>query len=360
MRKNTLFVSSLFLAACSAPPEGQLLHSDISDTLFLADTVGVLVGDEDYTFGAVMDLEPIPGGFAVLDGIFCRISTYDHGACFTGSAGGRGEGPGEFSFPFSFCRLHDGGYLLFDQGARRYALYSSDLSFEGSYPSGMGLPLLMSPAGDSSVVMGKIEIIFAEGILMTGQRIFSMNPYSGEEGVVYREHMEEMGGSDIDLRPHYSFFTTDSSGRVYLARYDSDIYAIDVLSAGGDSLDRFIFEPEPRPEFDRETHQLRFLPITIPLTTSEGTSVLEVSAPELHPYVTYLATGPGDSIWVRRYGLPESEHWDVVSPEGELVRRVVLFADTMGTGAYPSLQLSPWGIAATMNENEVERFYTVE
>lgn len=219
---------------------------------------------------------------------------------------------------------------------------------------------MMSPAGDSSVVVGKIEIMFAEEKLMAGQRIFSMNPYSGEEGVVYHEHIEEMGGSDIDLRPHYSFFTTDSSGRVYLARYDSDIYAIDVLSAGGDSLDRFIFEPEPRPEFDRETHQLRFLPITIPLTTSEGTSVLEVSAPELHPYVTYLATGPGDSIWVRRYGLPESEHWDVVSPEGELVRRVVLFADTMGTGAYPSLQLSPWGMAATMNENEVERFYTVE
>lgn len=106
MRKNTLFMSSLFLAACSAPPEGQLLHSDISDTLFLADTVGVLVGDEGYTFGAVMDLEPIPGGFAVLDGIFCRISIYDHEPVSLAlqAAGERAPGNSPSPFPSAGCR----------------------------------------------------------------------------------------------------------------------------------------------------------------------------------------------------------------------------------------------------------------
>ncbi len=120
-------------------PEGQLLHSDISDTLFLADTVGVLVGDEGYTFGAVMDLEPIPGGFAVLDGIFCRISIYDHEPVSLAlqAAGERAPGNSPSPFPSAGCRQEGTLFSIREPDATHF---TAQLFLRRSYPSGMGLP----------------------------------------------------------------------------------------------------------------------------------------------------------------------------------------------------------------------------
>ncbi len=119
-------------------------------------------------------------------------------------------------------------------------------------------------------------------------------------------------------------------------------------------------ESEMRPDFDIETHQLVFLPITMPLTTSVGTSTLEITEPELHPYVTFMNVDGNDNIWVRRMGLADSEYWDVLSPEGDLIRKVVLYADSTESSSYPALHVSENGIVATRIEYEVERFYTVD
>ncbi len=62
---------------------------------------------------------------------------------------------------------------------------------------------------------------------------------------------------------------------------------------------------------------------------------------------------------MKRLGTAVSEHWDVISQESRLIRRVVLYSDTTGSASFPMLHISPWGMVATRNEYEVERFYTV-
>lgn len=102
------------------------------------------------------------------------------------------------------------------------------------------------------------------------------------------------------------------------------------------------------------------LPLRIPLATQEGSSDLLITAPEKHPCITGLAIDGDRNIWVRRAGLADSESRDVISQNGELLRRVVLVADTTGTGYYPALHISPCGIVATFAvEDDFQRFFAV-
>ncbi len=330
-----------------------------TDTLFFCDTIGVLMGDSSCMFGSVNEIIPVPEGFAVLDGGFSRLAFFDGDGVFLKSFGRRGGGPGEFSDPFRMCRLQDGEFLIFDFGTRNLTMLSADLVYSGSWPAQRGLLLSMKPGADSMVVLQEITWDLVEGQLTPGFRLYSANGYTGEQGVVYMEHVEPMRSEGIDLLPFWPIFTTDSHGNLYVSLLDSDEYVIEKYSPAGVLLHTFVMEPEDRPGFDLEIHQLQYLPLTLPLSVNGETSTLEVSAPLLHPYVTGLAIDGEENIWVRRMGLAESEHWDVISPGGDLLRRVVLFADTTGSGAYPALHVSAHGLAATRNEYEVERFYRV-
>jgi len=358
-----VFFCLLLGPACSEQPSAEGIDSDDGtfpvDTLILTDSIGVLMGDSNYVFGEIRDAVCLPDGIGLVDGIYCRVSIFGSDGRFLYSGGGRGEGPGEFLSPVRYCRLATGDSFVFDIVNRTVTILDDSLDYVCSYSLQWGMPVHVVAAEDSTVVAKQLVVEFMEDRLMAGYRISAMNAYTGEDVVVYREHLEVMGADRVDLRPYYCFFTADRRGNVYLADYDSESYGIDVLSSSGEFTRRIEMETEPRPEFDIEVHQLVYLPVTMPLTTTSGTSILEITAPELHPYVTFMEIDRDDNIWVRRMGLPDSEYWDVISPEGELLRKVVLYADTTASADYPSLHVSPFGMVATRIESEVERFYTV-
>ncbi len=356
---SLVFVGIVF-ASCSSSPEPVQTTGIPTDTLLFTDTIGVFFGDTNYVFGDIAMVIPVPEGYALLDRAYCKLAFYNKNGEFLRYTGGRGEAPGEYSRPYWACRLKNGEFFIYDFGSQKTTLLNSSLEFVTSNHTNYGLPVKFAAAGDSTIVVQQITFNFVEDDLVAGYKIYSMNPWTGEEITVYREHTEQFEGAGLDLKPFYSFFTTDSRGNVILGEYDSDQYALDILSAEGDSLNRIVFEEEERVEFDIEIHQLIYLPITMPLTTESGTGTLEVSAPDFHPYITYLSTDENDNIWIRRMGLPTTEYWDVVSQEGELLKKVVLYADSNESHAYPALNISPHGIVATMNENEEERFYIIE
>jgi hypothetical protein len=364
MKRYSLIIicCSALVSACGdpAPVHGSgAADSGLVDTLFLTDSVGVSMGDSCYVFGEIQDVICVPGGIALLDGVFSRVSLFSSDGVFLYSKGRRGEGPGEFLYPTRYCRLATGDSFVFDFDRRTGTILDDSLDYLLSYSMEWGMPLNIIAGKDSTIVLKQLAFDFIDDRLMAGYRISAVNAYTGEEGAVYRECMEEMGAARVDLRSSYCFYTADRQGNVYLADYDSDSYSIDVLKASGETLRRIEMESEPRPRFDMEVHQLVYLPITMPLTTESGISILEITEPELHPYVTFMEIDGDGNIWVRRMGLADSEYWDVISPEGELLQKVVLYADTAGSADYPSLHVSPYGMVATRNESEVERFYTV-
>ncbi len=354
-------ITVLFMS-CGNPPSTATGGSGIqTDTLVFADTVGILLGDANYVFGTISTVTVVPAGIAVLDGIGCRISIFDHNGEFLTSGGGRGSGPGEYSQPWAMCLLPGGEYFVFDHGAQRMTLLDPSFNYLSSIDAFMRVPQKVAAGADSMVVIKEIIIKFEDEQLFGGYRIYSLNAYTGREGCVYRNCQLPMGAEVVDLRSEFCFFATDAEGNVYLADYDSDQYEIEILSPEGELIRVITMDSQPREDFDIEVHALDRLPITIPLTTESGTSILTISAPEKHPYVTGLAIDGEDNIWVRRIGVEQSETWDVVSLNGELLRQVVLAADTTGTGCYPSLHVSRFGMVATFSlEDEFERFFTVK
>ncbi|MCK5132283.1 MAG: hypothetical protein KAR40_09060 [Candidatus Sabulitectum sp.] len=330
------------------------------DTLVFADTVGILMGDTNYVFGTISTMEAVPQGIAVLDGIGCRLSLFDPAGEFISSHGRSGSGPGEYANPWAMCRLQGGEYFIFDIGSRKMTLLDRSMNYISSFGSQMSITIRIAPGADSMVVIKELTTEFVDQHLVSGYRIYSLNAYTGEEGVVYREHQLVMGAPEVDLRPFYSFFTTDAEGNVYLSEYDSDRYSIEILSPEGEFLNVITMDCSPRENYDPEIHSLIFLPITVPLTTESGTSVLTISEPEKQPNISDMAIDGDNNIWARRIGLADCESWDVISQEGELLRKVVLVADTTGTGSSPSLHVSHFGMVASYGvEDDFERFFTV-
>jgi hypothetical protein len=351
----TAAAAALVLTRCGG---GAAVDEIPADTLVFTDTVGVLLGDSSMMFGAVSRVIPVPEGFAVLDGVYCRLSFFGPDGGFLRSAGRAGAGPGEFSRPLTFCRLRDGGFLVYDLGAGSMMRLSPDLEFLGSCAMDRSYPMDMHTGTDSTVVMNLMALDLTDEGIMAGFRLQALNSATGEPVVTYMEHMAALGSSGLDLRPFWPIFCTDGEGEVYVSLLDGAEYRIDRYSPGGELEGSIVLPPEERPPFDSEAHSLIFLPITMPIQSNDGSCTLAVSAPETHPYVTGLSVDRDGNIWVRRMGLADSERWDVVSREGELLRRVVLLADTTG-GDYPALHVSPDGMAATRQEYETERFYMV-
>lgn len=331
------------------------------DTLIFADTVGIFTGDSNYVFGTLSTVTVVPEGIAVLDGVLCRIALFNSQGEFISSQGRSGSGPGEYSNPWSMCRLKGGEYLISDHGARQMTLLDSSMNYLNRINLNMQIPLKLAAGTDSMVVIKEITIGFKDEQLMGGYRIYSLNAYTGEEGFLYRDYQLPMGASEVDLKSEFCFFTTDTEGNLYLADYDSDQYEIEKYSPEGELLRTYNMESLPRCGFDIEVHGLNRLPMSIPLTTESGTSILMISEPEKYPFVTALAIDGDRNLWVRRMGVAYRENWDVISPDGELLRQVVLVADTSGTGSYPALHVSTSGLVATFGrENEFERFFTVK
>lgn len=94
----TVITTVVALAACGepqAPVEGNAVPVLTSGAPDLE--IGVLEGDEHYTFQDVTGLLPLPsGGVVVADGGASELTLYAPDGTFVRRWGGRGEGPGEF------------------------------------------------------------------------------------------------------------------------------------------------------------------------------------------------------------------------------------------------------------------------
>ncbi|PIE51971.1 hypothetical protein CSA37_08855 [Candidatus Fermentibacteria bacterium] len=98
--------------------------------------------------------------------------------------------------------------------------------------------------------------------------------FTGEEKLIYREHMEEMGADTVEAGPYFCTFTVDMEGNIYTADYFSESYVIDVFSPDGERIRTIEMEPEERLQYDSESHQISFMPVLIPMNTADGSSIV--------------------------------------------------------------------------------------
>ncbi|MCK5785768.1 MAG: 6-bladed beta-propeller [Candidatus Sabulitectum sp.] len=95
-------------------------------TLTVIDPIGVELGDSNYVFGAVRNVEIGPlGDVYVVDWIKCTIFRYSSDGEFIQRIGRRGSGPGEMLQP-GYLALMDDGSISIDDGELGWLRYNSE------------------------------------------------------------------------------------------------------------------------------------------------------------------------------------------------------------------------------------------
>ena len=129
------FLSALALLACcdESGTDTSLVEDSYSQTeydLIKTDSIGIDIGDSNYVFGMIVDATYlIDGRIALLDLLKRKVFVYSDNGEFLGSAGGDGEGPGEFISPYSITHLSDGGLAVSDIQQGKVVFFDSDLCY---------------------------------------------------------------------------------------------------------------------------------------------------------------------------------------------------------------------------------------
>jgi len=272
----------------------------------------------------------------------------------------------EYLSPFELSSLNSGDYFKYDVDSLSIVVYDSLGNQINSIFRTWVLPYSILPGTDSVAVIKEIGYRWTRFEHGTGYRILSINMYTGEEITVFRnyhfpeEDEEEMcRGTDFDITDFYSVFTVDGNGNVYISDYSSQEYIIWVYDPTGILIDTIHFDSSLRVEYDHSEYWIPEAPISFFYPRGEHLGRIVLGYPELHPYVTRLEI-LGDEIWARRSGTRSTEYWDVISMDGELLRRVTLYAEASDNSAYPMLIFNDNGYFGIYREDFCDRYFTIK
>jgi len=131
-----LLVAMLFLACgTETPVEMQSnVENHATRVLELQAEIGLELGDSNYVFGVIQDLDFTSGGdLAVLDGGKKVVKIYSPIGEFLGVLGGEGEAPGEFLNPRGIACLSDGRIAVTDPFSGEVELFTGDLQYSETF-----------------------------------------------------------------------------------------------------------------------------------------------------------------------------------------------------------------------------------
>ena len=273
----------------------------------------------------------------------------------------------EYLSPFELSSLNPGDYLRYDVDSLSIVVYDSLGNQINSIFRSWVLPYSIQSGTDSVAVIKELGYSYShpQG---AGYRIFSVNMYTGEEIAVFRNHLftDELERSiydekNLDMTDSYSVYAVDTNGNVYISDYSNEEYTIQVYDPTGELINTIQLDSSPRLEYDHDVYWIPEAPISFFYYHPGGECLgrLILNYPELHPYVTRLEIHR-EEIWVRRSGTRSTEYWDVLSMEGELLRRVTLYAEDNENAAYPMLVFNDNGYFGIYREDYCDRYFTVK
>lgn len=337
MRYSSASISALVLLSASCgggPPPAETPAEVVVDTLVPVDSIGIMMGDSNYMFGAIADFDALDdGGVAVLDRITERVSIFDAGGVFVSSFGGHGEAPGEFQWPASICVLPSGTILVLEGASGKVNVFDATGVFVSSWTmEGMGIyPMEVEALDDSSFA----SYIFSMGMDEDGlSTLFTLRRYHALTGDVLAEFAawEAPASGSTDFTDAFLVFATDGAGSLYLSRAASDRWMVEVFDASANPVDTLLCFPElPRVAVGSDSEHVPGVPrIGYMYQDSDQGNMVSgtTNLPEFFPAVARLSVGAGGYLWVQRGG-PDTSVWDVISPEGQPVgRHLMSIADS--------------------------------
>ncbi|MFC1660945.1 6-bladed beta-propeller [Gemmatimonadota bacterium] len=222
-------------------------------------TIGADVGDPDYEFGTVANVQVgSDGSIFVFDQMAGEIRVFDQHGTHLRTMGGRGEGPGEFTRGAAGVFLMDGDRLAVpDLGNQRISWMSLEGEFRGSVMASYsgGFPVRWDSDGKGSVIVQRRAMGFNENAdLEAGDPLVRIDRDGIEETLVILPKAKTVWMEGAT--PRFKYFETEPSWDVgpsgTLRTAMTQEYRIELRGPDG-SIHTILIKPSPpRPVTDHD------------------------------------------------------------------------------------------------------------
>jgi len=347
--KCFLAIIILFLfSACGSESADSSSRDQIEisvDTLCPVDSIGILMGDSCYVFGAIADFTTLPGGRpVVLDQVRGTVSIFDSTGIFATGFGGFGEAPGKFQHPFGIVGLSS-GLIAVSEVLGKVSVFDPSGEFLTSWnleDRGV-LPLVCMPFDDSTFVCYSFSMKLSDiGFDVS----YSLKRYNAVTGNIVTEYFNWTGSPQpsTDFTEAYLVAACDGAGKMYVSRIQAESWMVEIYGEESAALDTISMFPGREREPAPDTVMVAgVLPVSYAFQDGENFQQERVNMPDHQPFISALGVDENGSIWCRRGGLP-GDVWDVISPEGEyLGEALVSLPDSV---YFLEVDVNPHGILA--------------
>ncbi len=328
-------VTSAVLCACGSNGSdiGQVSPQETEERVSIAivDSIGVELGDSNYTFANIMAIEYGPdGNIYVLDRGAFSVFVYSPTGEFIRRIGKQGSGPGELLMPLAMAVLGDGRVAICDPMQGGINNFSAEGQWEGvSAEFNNNPPMRMSGADSNAFVALKITIDFEDEPVT----IFTIGRYEedAEPTAFYFEDefpFDPENLTELLYRTLFSAeYTADCNGNVYLTRMSTEDYIVQVFDRDGNLTLEFQREMDRVEKSEDEiADEKRWMEAWLTSLGVQG--VLLNFDPDPYRFMTSdIGYDSQNRIWVRR-GTELMPVFDVYDMEGELL----FTAEVQGTG----------------------------
>jgi len=321
---STLSISAMLVLACgeSTPEAAQTDPQENENRVSIAivDSIGVELGDSNYTFGSISAVEFGPdGNIYVLDRGKYSVAVYTPAGEFISRMGNQGSGPGELLMPMAMAVLGDGRIAVCDPMQGGINNFTSDGQWEGvSAEFNNNPPMNMFGADSNAFVALKVTISFEDGPVT----LFTIGRYEEDpEPVAYYYEdtftFDPQNLTELLNRTLFSAeYTADRNGNVYLTPMSTEEYVVQVFDRDGNLMLEFEREMEQVQKSDEEiAEEKRWMEAWLTSIGAQGV-IIEYD-PNLYRFMTGdIGYDSQDRIWVRR-GTELIPVFDIYDSTGE-------------------------------------------
>ena len=361
-------IMSLFLVACDSKPAEEVPEENdaLAIQLNVTDTIGVELGDSCYVFGYAADAARTDSIIYVLDMSRAKLRKYTPEGEYAGYFGGRGEGPGELSYPQGLEFFPDGSILVQD---------ITDLSLYDSQGNWLKHILIHSgnwPKQHTITGTDTFAILWHEFLREPSLILRKFIASYDLEGNFQAEFMTDSipvpaapeDNTDVLNRSHFShYFAGDMSGNLYVVQRHTPDYRIFCNNPEGIAFDTLSLD---LPVVEKTAYEISLEKRHIEeYLTGMGTSNVVEWIYEPHSWREPIAgiwLGWEGNLWVLR-GTEEKPAFDVWSiPEGEYLFRAELNIDIPPT-EFLTFYINPYCkgfLAVHEDEAMVQRILLIE
>ncbi len=193
--------------------DGEILAQIIEPDLLVGETEE----EEEVWFGSIADVTSMgQGRFAVLDHMQARVLLIDSLGGLSGTLGRKGDGPGEFNWPWALTRFDSALVVRENSPTRAFTIFDADGTVRATAPS--------EPEGDWANPMFRVPDLRIRGFQMGPEDVTRRLQPFGANSFIHMLQVNENADMDFESPPEFEALPT------FLIRYDSLGRLLDTLA----------------------------------------------------------------------------------------------------------------------------------